>query len=867
MDAVMKQKLMMGAAMLICMAPQVAFGQVAPADEGDDSIVVTGQRAQQMRSIEAKRDAIGVIDVAAADEIGQLPDRNVAEVIEHLPGVGVTYDQGEGRYVSVRGVPSNLNGYTLNGLELGNPDGNTRSLPLDVVSGQLLNRVEVAKVKTADMDGQGIGGTINLVTETAFDFKNPFNVSINAQAGYQELNKKVPVRGDASVAGRFGGDEQFGIVLGGSYSRRDFVSDGFYPDDWRPVDGLARAGAPTNTKYTEYQLVRERIGATGSFDWRASDTQSFYVRGLYSKFTEDEVRPRYRLDFATDAIINSSNWQVNPDGETGTVTGNVTERREDLRLDYKSKEIISSSVGGKTELDRLTLDYVGGYARNKVIDRYPLWQFRCNPGVVDFDFSNVIYTAVPRTECTADQLQFRQFQDFRQKGLEEVWQGKFDATYELDDDRGFIKAGAKYRTSDRDFDQSNDTYDRGGNAATRFTLGQFDLDGPAIIVRPDNDSRDFVNSPTFNVDALKAFTAANLSGPYFVKNVPTSLANETLNDFRLTEEVTSAYAMANLKFGAVTVTPGLRFEHTSLDITGYQLQDGTTVIPASRNSSYDDWLPSLIVRMEPSSNTVFRVAYSRSLGRPEYNTLSPGGTITVEDGTIAGSQVAGVSFGNPDLKPYRADNLDVTAEWYFAEGGLLSFGVFAKFIKNPIFTQSYTLFDTTFNGETYESVSYSQPLNAKKGDIIGIEAQYQQQFTFLPGALSGLGIQLNGTLTDSSLKLPDGRSSTFPSQSRYLYGGKLFYQKGIVQASVSYHNTGHALLSNGLEDFQDQYNNDLRRLDAKFSLDVLPGINLFAEAQNLTDEPTRQYQGGRKDWIIQNERYGRTFYAGVSARF
>ena len=243
----MRYDLLAGAAVVgLCMATSgharatplqdTTSGPAADADE----IVVTGQRAQQQRAIVAKRDAIGIVDVATADEVGRLPDRNVAEVVERLPGVGVTYDQGEGRYVSIRGVPSTLNNYTLNGIEIGNPDGTTRALPLDVVSGQLLRQVEIAKVKTADMDGQGIGGTVNLVTQTAFDYQDAFALSLNAQAGYQELNKKVPVRGDASIAKRFGADEQFGIVLGGSYSYRDFDSEGFYPDNWKPVVGRAR---------------------------------------------------------------------------------------------------------------------------------------------------------------------------------------------------------------------------------------------------------------------------------------------------------------------------------------------------------------------------------------------------------------------------------------------------------------------------------------------------------------------------------------------------------------------------------------------------------------------------------------------------
>jgi TonB-dependent receptor len=835
-----------------------AQAQEAAASPDNGEIVVTGQRASQQRAITAKHDALGVLDVAAADEIGRLPDRNVAEVIEHLPGVGVTYDQGEGRYVSIRGVPSNLNNYTLNGLEIGNPDGTTRSLPLDIVSGQLLNRVEIAKIKTADMDGQGIGGVINLVTQTAFDFKDSFSLAATAKAGKQQLNDKVPVQGDVSVAKRFGADEQFGVTLGASYSDRDFNSEGFYPDNWRPDPRFARGGVPDNIKYTEYSLDRKRIGATGSFDWHPSDRQTFYVRGVYSKFTEDEVRPRYRLDFATAAIAAKPAFVVNPDGLTGTVTGTAAERREDLRLDYKSKYLATGMAGGSTELGKLRLDYEGAYSRNRTLDRYPLWQFRCNPGTVNFDFSDKIYTAAPVTECTADQMQFRQYQAFHQLSTEKIWQGKLDAKYDLGGG-SVLQFGAKYRNTERDFDQDNTTYVR-GSSANQWTLGKYGLSGPSLCVKPNSadTSQCYTNGPTFNIAALQGFTDQNVGGALMPIDAATTLLNNSTADFRLTENVGAAYAMAILRFGALTVTPGLRYEHTSLDVTGNQLT-GTSVTPTSRRNRYDDWLPSLLLRIAPSDNTVFRLAYSKSLGRPEYSNLSPGGTIDNVNGTV--------SLGNADLKPYRADNLDATAEWYFARGAILSAGVFYKKIANPIFTSTTTLRNTVFQGVTYSTLSISQPLNAEKGDIVGIEAQYQQQFSFLPGLLSGFGIQLTGTLTQSTLTLPDGRSSTFPNQSKYLYGAELFYQKGPVEASIAYHNTGHALLAVGTPSYNDQYNDDLRRLDAKASFAVLRNVQIFFEAQNLTDEPTRQYQAGNTNWVIQNERYGRTLYGGVSVKF
>ena len=871
-------------------ASALAIGCSTVAIAEDDSageIVVHGQRAALERSIDAKRQAIAVVDVAAADDIGRLPDRNVAEVIERLPGVGVTYDQGEGRYVAVRGLPSDLNNYTINGIEVGNPDGLDRKLPLDIISGQLLNRVEVIKVKTADLDGQGIGGTINLVPQTAFDFDKAFNVVVNAQAGYQELNKDVPVRGDASLSARFGADEQFGVALGASYSNRTYASYGAYPDDWRPaasaatakLAAAARGGMPINMKVTDYRLKRERIGASGSLDYQGDGT-SLFVRGIYSRFTEDEYRQRYRLDFATDALL--PNMALATDGLTGTVTGTPNsgvgsgtgpERRQDLRLEYKEKSILLGMVGGSHALgDGLKLEWVLARVHNEVIEPNQLWQFRCNPGTVDFDFSEKVFTALPRTECNASQVNFRQYTVQDENGDEDTWQGKSDLTWEVPGigEGSFLRVGAKVRKTDKAFDSANDVWARGGTAATRFTLAQYNLAGDPVTVYPDGKDRPYLNAPTIDADAIQAFTKANLATAMFVRDNATSLSNATLNDFRIREDVWAGYAMANLRFGAVTVTPGLRFERTRSTITGYRLETrsgASTVVPATEQREYDDWLPSLIVRAEPASDVVFRAAYSRSLGRPNYSQLSPGGTLSYEAGTVPNTFEGSFSSGNAALKPYRAHNIDVTGEYYFARGGLLSVGVFAKFIDNPIFTQSTLLTDVDFDGRHYARLTVSQPMNAERGDIVGIEGTFQQQFTFLPGVLSGLGIELTGTLVDARLRLPSGRSSGFPQQSKFLYGAQLFYQQGRVEASVAFHNTGSSLISAGSQGYQDQYNDDLRRLDAKISFEITPGITVFAEGQNLTDEPTRQYQGTNSDWTIQNERYGRTFWGGVSARF
>lgn len=866
----MRRSLFLYASLLAVVAATPAFAQEAPETTAPettelDEIVVVGQRAAQARAIDVKRAATALIDVAAADDIGNLPDRNVAEVIERLSGVGVQYDQGEGRYVAVRGIPSDLNNYTINGIEIGNPDGSTRRLPLDIVSGQLLNRVEVIKAKTADLDGQGIGGTVNLVTQTAFDFRGDRFLQLSAQGGWQELNDEYPVRGDLSLGGRFGADREFGVLLGVSYSLRDFASYGVYPDDWAIFPGSARGALPINIKYTDYGLERERIGAIASLDWRPAGPTELYVRALYSRFTEDEYRQRYRLDFATPAAIASGAFQLNPDGVTGTST--QTEIRQDLRLEYKEKSVLVGMAGGRTELGPWSFDYGVAVAHNEVIEPNQLWQFRASPGVVNFDFSERVFEARPRTPVTASMLGFRQYSFQDETGEEDSVNARIDGRYDFAAmNGGALTFGLKHRTTDKTFDSGNTVWTRAGNP-NRFTLDQFGLAGPSVTTYPDGDDRPYVIDPTIDAGAILDFTADNLSGPLFVLDTATSLANATLNDTDVTEAVSAGYVSANLPFGDWMLTAGVRYERTDLDVTGFRLENETDVVAAEASRDYDDWLPSLIARWTPAEDWIVRLAYTRSLGRPNYLDLSPGGEIAYEDngdGTFDGS----VSTGNPELEPYRADGFDATAEWYFAPGGLVSFGVFHKSVDNPIYTETVDRQNVDFGGRTYRNISFSQRQNGDSASVTGVEMAWQQQFDFLPDFWSGFGLNANLTVVDSELTVP-GRAddAAFPEQSDVLWGAQLFYQSDRLEASLAYHHTGRALIALGDDTLTDQSNDDLRRLDAKASFAVTDNISVFAEAQNLTDEPTRQYQGPVRDWIVQNERYGRVFNVGVTARW
>ncbi len=823
-----------------------------------EELVITGQRLSQQRAIETKRESVSVIDAISADEIGRLADKNVAENLERLPGVGVAYDQGEGRYVSVRGTPAQLNNVTLNGVEVGNPDGDSRALPLDVISGQLLKRIEVVKAVTPEYDAQGIGGTINLVSQSPFDLGADRVARGSVQVGYQEFNEKTPVQGDLSL-GAVSGDGRWGVLLGISGSSRDYRSDGLYPDDWRTVPGVARGGLPTNLKVTNYRLKRERIAAAGTLEFRPNDTDRFYLRGLYSRFTEDEYRQRWRLDFAA----NPANLTFNADGATG-VARNV-DARQDLRLEYKEKSISSYSLGAEHERGPWLATWDLSYGYNELVEPNQLWQFRATSAnlTVDFDMRPLLYTAEARN-ASASLLGFRQHTVQDESGDETNIAAKVDIRRDLEIGAGsYLKFGLKVRDTDKTFDGRTDQYDRAAAGPNRFTLADFGLQGPVMEV--DLGDYTYFNRFTIDADAIRKFTAENLSGPRFVRNTATSLSNDTLNDYDLSERVTAGYVMADVDFGAVRVIGGWRVEHTRTEVTGFRLT-GSTVTSVEREGEYTSFLPNLHLRFEPREDVVLRAAYTRTLGRPQYPQLRPGGAListALNDGTFEGE----LAEGNVDLEPFRSDNYDLSAEWYFAPGGLLSAGAFWKKIKDPIFTFEDTLSGVVIDGRTYSRLEYAQPRNADEGEIKGLELQYQQQFTFLPGFWSGFGAAANVTWTDSSLTVPGRGELPFPAQSDLLWGAQLFYQAGRLEAALSWHHTGKAVQGLGADDDADTYDDDYERLDAKASYRLTDNLEVFVDLQNLNDEVLREYQGGRRDWLTNYERYGRTYYLGVSARW
>ncbi len=814
-----------------------------------DEIVVVGQRLRQERALDIRRNSEALVDAIAADEIGRLADKNVAESVERLPGVSLKYDQGEGRYVSLRGIDGALNNVTVNGVDLGSPDGDTRQLPLDVVGGQLLSRVTVVKAVTPDMDAQAIGGSVDVRLQSPFDFGKPLIARALVQGGEHEQNDTNPYAGELAVGGVFGDRGQFGVLIGASYQERDFRTYGVYPDDWAAAPGSTR-GRPTNIKYTTYDLLRQRTGAAANLEWRPGDNQRVYLQALYSLFQEDEYRQRYRLDFGTVTF--------NPDGITATGAGG--ERRQDLRLEQKDKSILNVTLGSETTIGAWTLDGQISRGHNELDEPNKVWTFRSAglPGgtiATNLNFGPLLYTATPAAEVPASALQFRQLTVQRNFAEEDITTGVINVRRNLSfGEDSYIQFGARIRDAEKTQDNANDRYDR-GSTANRFTLADFGLLGQPTATYLDGTV--YPNSVTIDAGAIEAFTAANLGGVRIVLNPSVTNAAALSGDYTVEERVTAGYGMVNFDFGRLSILGGVRVERTETSVS----TPLPTVSSLSNEGEYVNVLPGLHARFEGDHDIVLRGAITRTLGRPGYGQLSPAASIN----TVPATPV--ISRGDPELEPYLSTNIDAAIDWYFAPGGVLGLGIFHKTISDYIFTRTELATNVTFQTITYPTVQLSQPANAGEADVSGLELNYQQQFTFLPGAFSGIGVAANLTLSDSSVDVPGRGTLALPRQSDRVWGVQLFYQKYGFEGTLAYHHTSAYLDTVAASAADDTYFNRFRRLDAKLSYAVTPRLKVFVEGQNLNDETLWEYQGGRPDWQIGYEQYGRTTYVGLSANW
>ncbi|WP_380787707.1 TonB-dependent receptor [Sphingomonas sp. R86521] len=828
----------------------------APAEATEPAdVVVTGTRAGERKAIEEKRKADNFVEAIFANDVGKLPDQNVAEAVRRIPGLSVANDQGEGRYVIIRGINPDLVNVTLNGMTLPAPEPEGRQVKLDDIPSALINAVVVTKSLTADQDANAIGGSVDIRTLSAFDRNKPYFADARVAYGWSKLNGKHPYEGDVQVGGLFGPDGQFGAVLSVNYSKRPIESENFQGStNYRAPTAANGFVVPDQYGLRDYNLTRTRKGAVLNLDWRPSDTTKFFLRGTYSAFDDNETRDQF--------IIDNQSAFTNQTATTGTFRGRGSVR---VRRREESDNTKSVQGGGEFAVGPGQLAISGGYARAQKRD--PLrseYNFRTGGTAltVNYDVSDAPYDFVPTTAVAQTAYTLNSVNYDHRLAVERLTQGRVDYTIPLAFGSGgsSVKIGGKYlnrhKTNNRDYE----TY--GLTAGRSFTLANVSYLGDTGFY-----GNDYTFGPRIGYDTAEAFLAAN---PRTVTlNAAGSVNNSLANDYDVRERILAGYAMATLKFDHLTLVPGVRVEQTR-DRSQAKLITATSSASSGFNSfgskQYTDVFPGLNARYDLRDDLVLRAAVTTAIGRPNYAQLAPFVSVDTTTNPVS------VAQGNPDLKPYKALNFDGAIEYYLPGQGLISVGGFYKKLDDPIYAQSLLGQTGTFAGQALTNATVSTPLNIDKAKVYGIEVNLQTRFTFLPSPLDGFGVSANYTRIwgngNGTVLGAVPRTGDIPLflQSKHVGTAQLFYEKYGFAVRAAYSYRSAYLDTLGATAAQDQYTDRNGQLDVNASYQVSPELTFFANATNLTDAPWRRYIG-TKTQLVERERYDLSVRWGAQLHF
>lgn len=806
-----------------------------------EGMTVVGQRRGQAAALNQQLTAPNVTNVVAADQIGRFPDANIGDALKRIPGISVIWDQGEARFGLVRGTEPRLNSVTINGERVPSAEAEVREVQLDLVPSDMVSAVEVNKTLTPDMDADAIGGSINIVTRAA---PSERRISGTLGSGVNFLTGKPMQIGSAVLADRFGADDRFGLVVSGSWFDHQLGSDNIEAE-WDEGDNGAFVD---EFQVRQYDVQRIRRSISASLDFRLSESSTITLRSIYNH--RDDWENRYRQVYALGEPDAAGN--VVAEVERQTKAGLNTDRLKNARLEDQRTQ--SWQLAGDHLFGGIELNWSAQWAQaseERLNERYINFVAEDVPMSVDVSDARRPALTFTGGTPTLDAFGLDELTEESQYTEDQDLNGRLDLTIPLSSGATQLKVGGRYREKDK-----------------------------------LRDNNFFEYSPTSGGDLLGDYTTANLDDPDFLPggqygvgtvvtnkglgNLPlesSAYDNESKPDefqgenFDATERIIGGYAMISQQLGSSTsLLAGVRVESTDVDYNGFEfIEDDETSRPTVGSQSYTDIFPNLQIRHEVDPSTVLRAAFTSTLARPNYFDLVPYRIINQEDNELA--------LGNPSLQPTTSLNFDLMAEKYFQSVGILSGGVFYKDISDFIF--EYTQQDATDPVTNQVFDELSRPENGAGATLFGFEVALQRQLDFLGGFARNLGIYANYTFTESSIDgLPiEGREDEdlpLPGTSKHTLNASLSYDTRTVQVRGALNLQDDFIDPGELGDspFFDRYYDRQVTIDANASVQLSPTVRFFVEANNLTNQPLRYYQG-TVNRLMQEEFYDRRVQTGL----
>jgi TonB-dependent receptor len=902
----------------------------ATVDEAGEGIIVTASRPiaeSEKAALTVQKNSDSLVSVLSADAAGRLPDQNIAQATGRLPGVAVERDQGQARYISLRGAPNYWTTLSFDGINIVSPEG--RDARFDSIPSALASQIVVSKAVTPDMPGETISGNVNIVTRSPLDY-NGFRVTGKLGGGKVELGSREEYEGYLTLSNVFDTNVgEIGVLFSGSYYERNMITDNF-EIDWEQVSQDRRPGFENRfwareTENKLYRITRRNWSVSGRVDFRPDADNTISLRSLYTIFEDDERRDNYIFDMDDrqgDLVANTAacSTAVNPTPTTtgyadicigntpfaGTVYGIDINQRSTLR--FFDQSVFTNTIEGKHRFgDDWGLKWVANYTKS-VDDRSVIGEARWeSPSTralrptVAYDFTNPLLARVQL--FTTNQLSaptrfsagtpVTAIDNFTKpltslRSLDAVdptkaytFKAELSRDIALFGGEGTIRAGFQYDQRTK----INRERERVLNNAAAVAAGidpnylNFSLDRPFRGEIPLGYTFRY-----FSEDAMRAAVgrAANVA-------IFTPVSG---NHYNVRERVLAGYLMANGKFDWGSFVGGVRVEKVSNRGRSLATIPGVTGEIETESSSTLAF-PSLHVNFDVTDEQKFRIGFTSGAARADYDQMRP--NVVVDD---ANQRISG---GNPAVKPERAYGVDAYYEYYAQPQGYFMLGAFYKRVEDVLYTsrRSFGSDALNFGGVDRSGYAFSGITNGGTGRIFGVEAAFQAQLEpyteqlGLPDWMGGFGITANATWNDSKvtkpaildnagLQLVPSRRVPLPGTSEVAYNIGGYYEKYGLSLRLQYQKrtTWADGFADNLSDAGDTYWAGDDELDFSARYELFNGFEVYFDASNLLDNPGRRYSDPSNilnasgiptqrngQHTIEWEQFGRRFTGGVRFTF
>lgn len=833
-----------------------------------DEVIISGTlKNSEARALNMQKNAINISNVIASDGIGKLPDRNAAETVQRVQGVSIERDQGEGRFVSLRGLPPFWASTTINGNRLPTAEEETtsRATAFDFFPTELISYVHVNKSFTPDMEADGIGGGVNFITKTP-PMKTEFRGTLGT--GYNEKADK----GVYNLGLLYGGrtkNKKFGYLVNFSHFIRNWSTDNF--EARRSGDeGVFRM------ELRDYQGVRKTTGANAALEYVFSPKSTFYLKGMYGTLSDDETHYKHRVRFdkfsstnntARVELQNIHNLLITE--LTSVSLGGIHQLNKskiDWDLSYYNNLFKYGNIPDKQNNSYYVIKYTQngvGINPNYILDKGvgPRAYWKADGGKLDYKDPDALFGfySDPNFKMDASQMRFTDL-EFYKVYVQERDKIVAGFNHEIDiSDKLTLKYGFKYRDKERNARFSDIFYNwSNGTAPFLSEFGQYTTTQPNGTKYLSEMNAHIGNTfgPVLSTGGMDQFWFQNQGNLTINKTDSEALEyNKALGrNFDVFEKHADAYGIGTYKINdKMTILGGVRLSNTHTKVKGYNVVNNT-LTEVENTKDYLAVLPMLHFKYAINDKTNLRFAATRTFSRPNFGDLTPGGTYIEADNEFKG--------GNPNLNPTYSINLDLMGEYYFSNVGILSGGVFYKSITDSIFQDSFI---GNYNG--INGVQFSAPNNGKAAWLGGIELGINRRFDFLPGFLQYFGTQLNATFMTSEMEKPSGRKVKLPYQAKEIYNIQLFFEKGGFNARLAYNHKGNFAVEYAEEDLYDSYYGKYSNLDFGTSYQINKHFTVFADVNNILNRPLIYHFGENQDRPKQVEYYGVRGNIGVKVNF